>query len=106
MHLRFSLSSVSAITAALALAPAAALAEEVTITGCPQPGIEAGCIVISGTGGIYNITSAKPTPTIGVAGKVTGTVSGGVSSCGQGNILSPATWTPVDGVECTDPSRA
>ena len=106
MHLRFSLSPIALITAALTLAPVAALAEEVTITGCPQPGIEAGCIVITGTSGIYNITAAKPTPTVGVPGKVTGTVSSGVSTCGQGNILSPATWTPVTGIECPNPSRA
>jgi len=105
MHRRFSLSSLAALAATLALAPMAALADQVTLTGCPEPGVEAGCIVILGDGAIYNITAAKPTPALGVAGKVTGTVSTGVSACGEGTILSPATWTPVDGVECQDPSR-
>ena len=106
MQRRFFVSVIAAIIAASALVPMAAVAEEVTITGCPEPGVEAGCIVMSGGGAIYNITAAKPKPTVGVAGKVTGTVSTGVSTCGQGNTLSPATWTPVAGLECVDPSRA
>src|SRR5438132_3587109 len=106
MHPRVSLSAIVAIIAASALAPVAAVAEEVTITGCPEPGVAAGCLVMSGGGAIYNITAAKPTPMVGVAGKVTGTLSTGVSTCGQGNTLSPATWTPVAGLDCIDPSRA
>src|SRR3954462_1850608 len=101
MH-KLSAATVAAIIAAVGLLPAAAAAEEVTITGCPQPGVEAGCIVMSAAGALYNITAAKPTPVIGVAGKVTGTGNAGaVSLCGQGNVLSAATWTTVPGIDCT-----
>jgi hypothetical protein len=60
---------------------------------------------MSGNGALYNITAAKPTPKVGVPGRVTGTVTANVSLCGTGNVLSPATWEPVEGVICPNPSQ-
>ncbi len=89
--------------AALAL-PAAGRAEEVTVSGCAQPGVEAGCIVLKAEDGtLYNITAAVPKPEPGVAGTVTGTVSQAASTCMQGTVLSPATWQPKPGAACPAP---
>ncbi|MFY9291513.1 MAG: hypothetical protein WAP03_12565 [Methylorubrum rhodinum] len=69
--------------------PTSALAQSVTVTGCPANGIEVGCIVIKDEDGkTYNITNAKPKPKVGSkAIKLTGTVSDKVSFCNQGTIL-------------------
>jgi hypothetical protein len=92
-----------ALALAVALAPAAVRAEEVTITGCAQAGVEAGCVVLNSGGKLYNITAAKPAPKLGVPGTVTGTVlADSASFCQQGIILSAATWAPVGGATCPD----
>ena len=92
------------VALAVVAAPVASRAEEVTVSGCPQPGVEAGCIVLKGDDGkLYNISAAKPKPEPGVAGTVTGTVSQGASLCMQGIILSPATWQPRPGADCPAP---
>lgn len=91
-----------ALIAAGSLLPGTLRAEEVTIVGCAQAGVETGCVVLSAGGQLYNITAARPAPRPGVAGRVTGTISTDLSFCQQGTILSPATWQPVDGVACPD----
>jgi hypothetical protein len=91
---------------ALALAPTVASADDVTVSGCPQAGVEAGCITITaGTGGtVYNITAAMPRPQIGLGGTVSGTLNIGVASfCQQGIVLSPATWKPDPSIKCMLP---
>ncbi len=91
--------------AALAV-PAAGRAEEVTASGCAQPGIEAGCIeLMAKDGRLYNITAAVPKPQPGVAGTVSGTVSEGMSSCMRGITLSPAKWSPEPGAACPAPKQ-
>ena len=89
-----------ALTLAVAFAPVAGRAADVIITGCPQAGVEAGCIVLNAGGTLYNVTAAKPAPKIGAPTRVTGTISNGVSLCQQGVILSPATSEPADGIAC------
>jgi hypothetical protein len=69
-----------------------ARAEEVTVLGCAQLGVEAGCIILKSKGKTYNITGAKPTPKLNSYGKVTGTVTSNPSSCNQGTALANATW--------------
>ena len=66
-----------------------ALAERVTVTGCPIDGVEVGCVVLKGDDGkSYNISSAKPKPRIGAkAIKLTGDTSDKVSTCMQGTVL-------------------
>ena len=94
-----------AMAAALALAvlSTGARADDVTITGCAQAGVESGCVVMNSGGTLYNITAAKPAPKIGAAGRVTGTVlADSASFCQQGTILAPATWAAVDGIACPD----
>ena len=93
-----------AMAAALALAvmSTGARADDVTITGCAQAGVESGCVVLNSGSTLYNITAAKPAPKLGVPGTVTGTVFSGASFCQQGIILSPASWTPVTGATCPD----
>jgi hypothetical protein len=91
---------------ALTLAPAVAFADEVTVNGCPQAGVKAGCIVIAaGNGGtVYNITATMPRPQVGLGGTVSGTISTGVASfCQQGIMLSPATWKPDPSIKCPLP---
>ncbi len=89
------------VALAILAAPVASRAEEVKVSGCPEVGVEAGCIVLKGDDGkLYNVTAAKPKPEPGVAGMVTGTVSQGASLCMQGILLSPATWQPTPGAEC------
>jgi hypothetical protein len=91
---------------ALTLAPAVAFADKVTVSGCPQSGVRAGCVVIAaGNGGtVYNITAAMPRPQVGLDGTVSGTISTRVASfCQQGIMLSPATWKPDPSIKCSLP---
>ena len=89
---------------ALAVLTVPALAEEVTVSGCPQAGAEAGCIVLKAPDGtLYNVSAAEPKPTVGVAGTATGTVSQAASLCMRGIVLNPATWTPEPGAACPAP---
>ena len=85
---------------AMLAAPMASRAEEVTVSGCPAPGVEAGCIMLTANGKTYNVTAATPKPQIGVAGQVTGTVSDGASMCAEGIVLSPAVWRPTPSAAC------
>jgi hypothetical protein len=102
MRLQRANSVAAAVMVAVALAPGALRAEEVTIVGCAQAGVETGCVVLSSGGALYNITAAKPAPQVGARGRVTGTIGGGVSLCQQGIILSPSTWEGVAGASCPD----
>jgi hypothetical protein len=69
--------------------------EPITVSGCAVRGIESGCIYLkTATGAGYNISAAKPTPRPGSYGKIKGTLkSNGVSTCMQGQVISPAAWT-------------
>jgi hypothetical protein len=72
--------------------PSLARAEEVTVLGCAQLGVKAGCIILKSKGKTYNITGAKPTPKMNTYGEVTGTVTSNPSNCKQGTSLANATW--------------
>jgi hypothetical protein len=86
-------------------ASAASRAEEVTVSGCPQAGVETGCMMLKAPDGtLYNVSAAEPKPTAGVAGTATGTVSQAASLCMQGIVLKPATWTPMPGAACPAPT--
>jgi hypothetical protein len=74
----------------------ACLADEpIVVSGCPVPGVEGGCILLKTANGVgYNISAAKPTPTFGTYGQIKGILkSRAVSTCMQGQIISPAAWT-------------
>ena len=87
--------------AGLLLASAApARAEEITIQGCASQGVEPACVVIKADGRLFDISAAQPKPEVGTMGRVTGTISQGVSLCMQGVILKPATWTPMPHLVC------
>jgi hypothetical protein len=65
----------------------------VTVQGCPKPGVEARCLMLSDGGVTYDITAAKPQPKPGVAIHLQGTpVREGISICQQGIILKDITW--------------
>ena len=69
--------------------------EKVTVSGCVIKGVEAGCIVLrTFPGKIYNISAAQPKPKIGAYGEIEGTIKTGVvSTCMQGDVINPASWT-------------
>jgi hypothetical protein len=74
--------------------PAAAEGKKVTVTGCPYPGVEAGCLMIKDKDGtVYNITGANPKPQPNdVAIIATGTVAQKLSICNQGTVLDDIKW--------------
>ncbi|ESY92901.1 hypothetical protein [Mesorhizobium sp. LNHC229A00] len=72
----------------------AAAAQQVTVTGCAESGVENGCIVMKDGDKLYNITRATPKPTANTYGTVTGTASGGIDLCQQGTLLTAAQWKP------------
>ena len=73
---------------------ACAPVEQVSVSGCPMPGVEARCLIIRGTDGqLYDISAANPRPTPGYLGiQLTGTKSNRVGICMQGIILENITW--------------
>jgi hypothetical protein len=75
-------------------APAPA-SQPVNVLGCPKPGVEAGCIVLTDKGVTYNITAAKPKPDFGKLGiQLKGmTDPGRVSICMQGTPVKDITWS-------------
>lgn len=75
-----------------------AQAQQVTASGCAEPGVEAGCIMLKEGDKLYNITHASPKPATGTYGTVTGTISGDPDTCQQGTLLKAAEWKP-------DPSK-
>jgi hypothetical protein len=87
------LATIAIAMLACATGSVVADAKDVTVSGCARAGVENGCIVITGKGGTYNISGAKPTPKANTYGTVTGAVFDGMSFCMQGTILKPATWT-------------
>ena len=73
-----------------------AFAESVKLTGCPQNGVTAGCLVIQDNGGqTYNITAAdpKPDPAQQLVITLTGETSTDVSICNQGIVLKNIQWS-------------
>jgi hypothetical protein len=69
---------------------------KVTVTGCPAPGTEPGCLTITGKNKVtYGITSADPKPDVGKAIRLTGTVSGIPRICLHAVTLDNITWTPT-----------
>ncbi len=102
---RWPLLAAGLVALAVLIGPATSLAEEVTVSGCPEAGVEPGCIVLRADDGtVYELNGAEPTPELGVAGTVTGTVAKDMDSfCMQGIILSPATWQPKPGAACPAP---
>ncbi len=101
---RLSAVAVGFVALALLAAPMTARAEEVTLSGCPLAGVEAGCVMLKADDGtLYNVSAAEPKPQPGVAGKVTGTVSQDASLCMQGIVLKPASWQPTSGAACPAP---
>ena len=74
---------------------AAAHAEDITISGCVEKGVEGGCLIMKSGGKTYEINAATPKPVVGAYGTVTGTLATDMAStCMQGTIISPAKWTP------------
>jgi hypothetical protein len=86
---------VAAGLCSLAMITTALADEPIKVTGCAAKGVEAGCLLLrTVTGKTYNITAAKPAPTPGTYGEVAGTLkSGAITTCMQGAVIDPATWT-------------
>jgi len=84
-----------AIALSLSFASACFADEPITVTGCAAKGVEGGCIVLQTvTGKTYNISAARPVPMFGTYGEIKGTLkSGVVTTCMQGEVIDPATWT-------------
>lgn len=59
------------------------------------------CIVLKAVDGrVYNISAAKPSPTLGAYGQIKGVLkSRAVSTCMQGQVIDPAAWTET-GQKC------
>jgi hypothetical protein len=94
----------AAILAATILTPALALADNVTIAGCPEPGVQAGCVLITVKDGVYDVSAAMPTPLVGVPQQVVGTIvaNGPASACGATNVISSGTTSPAAQIACPD----
>jgi hypothetical protein len=72
-----------------------AFAEQpITATGCVETGVEAECLVLrTKTFQTYIISAAKPKPTPGSYGEVTGMIKfGAITTCMQGEVIDPAKW--------------
>ena len=84
----------AALLACALTSPAAAEGKKVAITGCPYPGVEAGCLMIKDKDGtVYNITGANPKPQPNdVVINLTGTVAQKISICLQGIVLDDIKW--------------
>src|SRR5258707_269203 len=83
------------ITGAAQAAPQAG--ERIALTACPNAGITAPCLTVTGAdGSVYNITGAAPKPPLdGRMIRLRATVSDKLSSCLQGIVLDRIRWTPV-----------
>ncbi|MES0151771.1 hypothetical protein NKJ95_32175 [Mesorhizobium sp. M0012] len=79
-----------------------ARAQQVTVSGCAEAGVEKDCIVLKDGEKLYNITHASPKPVVGTYGTVTGSASGGVDTCQQGTLLKPAQWKLDPGKVCAN----
>jgi len=73
----------------------------ITVSGCASAGVEGKCVILkTADGRVCNISAAKTSPSIGTYGQIKGTLkSDGVSTCMQGQIISPAAWTQT-GQKC------
>jgi hypothetical protein len=69
--------------------------DRVSVTGCPFPGVTAGCLMIRSPDGIiYNVTAVSPKPRLsGRMIRLRGTVTDKLSICGQGIVLERIRWT-------------
>ncbi|MGD9510131.1 MAG: hypothetical protein AB7I59_15575 [Geminicoccaceae bacterium] len=87
--------------AACAATPPAQAPGTVAVEGCPEPGVEAGCLMVrTGDGTLYDITAASPPPPVdGRAIRLTGRRSDAMSFCMQGTRLADITWS-YSGVAC------
>ncbi len=80
------------------LLPATALAQQrVTAQGCPQPGVEAGCLVLrTHDGKFFDLSMARPRPPMNGRGlRITGVVGERMSYCSQGAAVGELTWEPT-----------
>ena len=82
----------------LLLLPGIALAQEhVVANGCPQPGTEAGCMVLrTHDGQFYDLSMARQRPPMNGRGvRISGVRGERVSYCQQGAPLAELTWEPT-----------
>lgn len=84
----------------LTLLVTAAVAEEITVSGCAATGTEANCLILKADGKIYDMTSAQPTPVPGTYGTLKGTLTDEPSTCQEGRIVDPAVWEIEPGKQC------
>jgi hypothetical protein len=80
------------------LLPGTAWAQQrVIANGCPQPGTEAGCLVLRGHDGkFYDLSMARSRPPLNGRGlRITGVPGERVSYCMQGIALVEVTWEPT-----------
>lgn len=82
----------------------ASQAASVQVSGCAEPGVEAGCVMLKDGDKTYNITHASPVPIPGEYGTVTGEVSNNADLCMQGDLLESAEWK-VDRDKMCEPMK-
>ncbi len=72
--------------------------QPVTVEGCVAPGVEGGCLMVTGKDGkVWDISTANPRPKIGGrAIHLTGQFSGAPSYCMQGTKLDHIQWHYTD----------
>jgi hypothetical protein len=94
MRIELAASAVLLATLVLPAAATAAPGDSISVMACARPGVEAKCLVITGTdGSVYNITGANPRPPLDVRIQLRGTVTDKISFCNQGLVVENITWT-------------
>ena len=101
-------SLAAAAAATLALAPAAAGAGDapapVKVCGAVVALTEASCIGVRTGGQTYEISGAKPRPSVGDVIVLTGTPSNAMTICMEGTHLAAVTWTKVTSCPVSRPT--
>lgn len=98
--LRLAACAALGLAACAGTPPAQAPDDTVVVEGCPEPGVEAGCLMLrTGDGGLYDITAATPPPTLdGRAIRLSGRRSDAMSFCMQGTRLDDISWSYTGGM--------
>jgi hypothetical protein len=83
---------ISLLASMTVASPSNGAGARVSFSGCPTPGVEAGCVLVRSHGKTYNVSSAHPPVTINGLGVSGSGIPEGVSSCLQGVVLQKVSW--------------
>jgi len=74
-------------------------------SGCVEPGVETGCLVLkdSKTGTSYNLFFTGDKPSLNTAIEFSGTAHEGPTTCMQGKPVKVSKWKQIK-MQCTPPS--